>query len=155
VDGARTLATIFFVLGWLALGLAGLVGLGWMASIVLSGGRGSLESLISALTTGLALIAASLTPFFCWAVLDLLLGLVDSQDELVRRTRRIADAMGATGLTTSPLTAVAGSTTRRLLSPVAQVVVPEQAPRSIHCPNCGTPNPTWRTLCANCQATLA
>jgi hypothetical protein len=143
VDGIRTLAAIFYALGWIVLGVAGLAGVGLMLS------GGFFASLTSVATLG----AASLSPFFCWAVLEMLLEIYALQQSVLRATFRAAQAV-ASALDNPPL-AVPPSSTPRSLPRAITVTAPDRAPQTTECPNCGRPNATWRSACADCQAMLA
>lgn len=155
MDGIRTLVTIFYVLGWLVVSLAALAGLGLLLAAVFALGRGgSAGDFVSALLAVVTLGAASLTPFFCGAVLEILAEIYGVQQVIRGAVVRTADGMAASALGSPAFAAVSA---RALPAAPRTIIVtaPDQAARTVECPNCGRPNATWRSTCADCQATLA
>ena len=76
----RTVAGIFLILGWIALVVGGLLSLGILFTLM-STMRGNVNALamVGALTPLFMAIAASLSPFFLWAVLQALIEIYEAQ----------------------------------------------------------------------------
>jgi len=154
MDSVRTLAGIFYTLGWIMVVVAGLLGLTMLLPALFALGRTGVGDFISALTSVAALGVASLSPFFCAAVLEALVEIHALQHSVLRAAVRVSEAAGASTFGT-PALAIAASSPMRSFPRTITVTAPDPAPRTIECPNCGRPNATWRTICADCQATLA
>jgi hypothetical protein len=92
VDGIRTLAAIFYALGWIVLCVAGLLGAGLLLSAIARGG--GVGGFFEPLTSVATLCAASLSPFFCWAVLEMLLEIHAKQESILSATFRAIDTVG-------------------------------------------------------------
>ena len=91
METARTLSSIFYILGWIVVVVAVLFGLALLVPALFALGRsGGVSDFISALTSVVTLCIASLWPFFCGAVLEALLE-IHAAGQLSSRQQRVLD----------------------------------------------------------------
>jgi hypothetical protein len=152
MNGVRTVAGIFLIIGWIAVVVGGLLTLGILFSLMATM-RGNLNALMlmGSLTPLFMAVAASLSPFFLWAILRALIEIYDVQVALLNAATTAARSSvpGAPTLTSSPLQAAPASVLAR--PPLGSGNAWQS---SGECRSCGFENPDGRQVCQRCHARL-
>ena len=142
MNGVRTVAGIFLILGWIAVVVGGLLTLGILFSL-LATMRGNFNALMlmGSLTPLFMAVAASLSPFFLWAILRALIEIYDVQSALLN-TMQHASAPSVPGavVTAAPV------------APSASAATMGTSMR--RCPECGAQTPLGRLNCIRCRASI-
>ena len=185
MNGVRTIAGVFLIIGWIAVVVGGLLSLGILFGLMATmRGNFNAFAMMGALTPLFMAIAASLSPFFLWAILRALIEIHDIQTktyEMLHSARDIEYSLlmtmqEATGIYDAFDRASARSASAPSGPGVRDAVAP-QAPRpptglagaaaravastptaptgnAVPCQGCGWRNAPGRTICQQCGVSL-
>jgi hypothetical protein len=147
IHGVRSVAGCFFIIGWIMLVVGGLAALAVLGSIGNTPG-----GIAGAMLPFGAALAASLSPFFLWAVLRALIASVDAQTDTADSMRSLLEVQRANLATLQEATGVTNVT-------LPAVNIPQNTsqastmPNGV-CPSCGWDNPSSRHTCNHCGSPL-
>lgn len=184
MNGVRTVAGIFLIIGWIAVVVGGLLSLGILFGL-LATMRGNFNALamMGALTPLFMAIAASLSPFFLWAILRALIEIHEVQSKTYEMLHSARDIEYSSLMTMQEATGIYDASERaaaRGASPpapagrsagaqppptartgLAGAAVRAVAPTSaaptgdaVPCQGCGWRSAPGRTTCQQCGVSL-